>query len=216
MHECDTHIQMVAPAKATVLQVYNRATDSWLPSFDMCVRVFDGEGRRLDESVCVADLPSQPRMRPQLTIKTADVTMYRKCVERFPSLHETAISCAGAQNLFGDGMFFRCVLELRVPLGLVYKRTARGGQRWTFDADLIRIVGVWMISNCGNMKGHDCLRDPEEEVLSVGIKQAGNGVIGDHAFIGMFFLKCIYKYIYMCIYMYIYVYLWWHNFLFNY
>lgn len=90
MHECDTHIQMVAPAKATVLQVYNRATDSWLPSFDMCVRVFDGEGRRLDESVCVADLPSQPRMRPQLTIKTADVAMYRKCVERFPSLHDAA------------------------------------------------------------------------------------------------------------------------------
>ena len=102
---------------------------------------------------------------------------------------ETAISCAGAQNLFGDGMFYRCLLELRVPLGLVYKRTVRGGQRWTFDADLIRIVGVWIISNCGDMKGHDCLRfwHPEEEVLPVGIKQAGNGVIGVHAFIGISF-----------------------------
>ena len=102
---------------------------------------------------------------------------------------ETAISCAGAQNLFGDGMFYRCLLELRVPLGLVYKRTVRGGQRWTFDADLIRIVGVWIISNCGNMKGYDYLRfwNPEQEVLPVGIKQAGNGVIGVHAFIGISF-----------------------------
>ena len=92
---------------------------------------------------------------------------------------ETAIGYARPQNLFGDGMFHRCILELRVPFGNVYKRKSTGGEQWTFNADLIRIVGVWITSNCGNMKGYDFLRfwNPEEEVLPEGITQAGSDVI---------------------------------------
>ena len=87
----------------------------------------------------------------------------------------TAISYARPQDLFGDGMFHRCILELRVPFANVYKRKAAGGTQWTFDADLIRIVGVWITSNCGNLKGYDFLRcwNSEEEVLPEGITQAG-------------------------------------------
>ena len=89
MNESDTHIQMVVPAGAMVLQVYNQATDSWTPSFDICARLSSTQGARLHESMPIADLPAQQGMPQQVTIKTADVSMYRRFVERFPSLHDS-------------------------------------------------------------------------------------------------------------------------------
>ena len=80
---------MVVPAGVTVLQVYNQATDSWMPFFDICARLFDAQGARLQESLPIADLPAQRGIPPQITIKTADVPMYRRCVQRFPSFHDS-------------------------------------------------------------------------------------------------------------------------------
>ena len=79
----DTQVQMFFAADATILQVYNRAMDNWLWSFDICDRVFDGHGERLNEQARVVDLPAQPSQRRELTIRTSDISVYRKCLEKF-------------------------------------------------------------------------------------------------------------------------------------
>ena len=83
----DTQVQMFFAADATILQVYNRAMDNGLWSFDICDRVFDGHGERLGEQARVVDLPAQPSQRRELTIRTSDISVYRKCLNKFPSLH---------------------------------------------------------------------------------------------------------------------------------
>lgn len=87
---------------------------------------------------------------------------------------DTAIWYARAQNLFSDGVYHMCVLELRVDMSKRYKSKAAGGAQWTFPSEAVVIVGVWLRHNCGNPKGTDHLRfwDPEDECIPVGCSQA--------------------------------------------
>ena len=86
----------------------------------------------------------------------------------------TAIYYARPQNLFGDGVYHFCVLELRVDMRLRYKHKKEGGVQWTFPSEGVQIVGVWICHNCGNAKGNPHLRfwHPEDECVPVGCSQA--------------------------------------------
>ena len=83
---------------------------------------------------------------------------------------DTAIGYARPQNVFGDGVYHFCVLELRVDLTRRHRRKKLGGEQWTFESDAVVIVGVWICSNCGNPKGEEHLRFwvPEDECIPLG------------------------------------------------
>eukprot|EP00435_Cladocopium_sp_Y103_P059940 s2421_g21.t1 len=87
----------------------------------------------------------------------------------------TATGYARPQNVFGDGVLFRCVLELRVDANNAYRKKQSGGTQWTFEAEQVRIVGVWVCCNCGNEKGTDHLRcwQQDLEIIPVGVTEAG-------------------------------------------
>lgn len=91
------------------------------------------------------------------------------CSPRF----DTAISYARAQNVFSDGVYHMCVLELRVDMTKRNKSKQAGGLQWTFPSGSVIIVGVWVCHNCGNPKGQMHLRfwTPEDECIPLQCEQ---------------------------------------------
>ena len=88
-------------------------------------------------------------------------------------LFDTAISYARPQNVFGDGVYHMCVLELRVDMTKRHKQKRKGGQQWTFPPDAVVIIGVWVCHNCGNRSGEEHLRfwEAEDECIPVQCEQ---------------------------------------------
>ena len=89
-------------------------------------------------------------------------------------MFDTAISYGRAHNVFGDGIYHRVVLELRVRKAGLYKKKREGGVQWTFPAEEVVIAGFWLCHNCGNDKGYAHLRywDPDDECIPVGCEKA--------------------------------------------
>lgn len=87
---------------------------------------------------------------------------------------DTALDYARAHNVFGDGVYHMCCLELRVDMRYRHKAKRDGGNQWTFPSHAVRIVGVWICNNCGNRKGCEHLRfwNSEDECIPVGGQQA--------------------------------------------
>eukprot|EP00435_Cladocopium_sp_Y103_P029841 s119_g7.t1 len=83
---------------------------------------------------------------------------------------DTAFSYARAHNVFGDGVYHRCILELRVDVKRRWRQKEKGGNQWTFPSDAVVIVGVCIVHNSGNVKGWEHLRywDAEDECVPVG------------------------------------------------
>ena len=80
---------------------------------------------------------------------------------------ETALWYARPQVLFADGVYHRCVLELRVRASDRMSRKKEGGEQWVFPPDAVRVVGFWVCYNCGNEKGHEHLGTWEPELEAV-------------------------------------------------
>lgn len=89
-------------------------------------------------------------------------------------IFDTAIWYARAHNVFGDGVYHRVVLELRVEWRAKYSSKKTGGNQWTFPSDAVVIVGVWFCHNCGNPKGTEHVRfwEGADEAVPVGCQEA--------------------------------------------
>ena len=87
---------------------------------------------------------------------------------------DTAIWYARAQNVFGDGVYHRVVLELRVDWRAKFATKKTGGNQWTFPSDAVVIVGVWFCHNCGNPAGTEHVRfwEAADEAVPVGCEEA--------------------------------------------
>eukprot|EP00435_Cladocopium_sp_Y103_P030604 s5632_g7.t1 len=58
----------------------------------------------------------------------------------------------------------------------------KAGRVWTLQPESVRIVGVWVCYNCGNLKGMEFLRrwEPAHEMIPIGIVEAGVTCDGSH------------------------------------
>ena len=85
----------------------------------------------------------------------------------------TAISYARPQNVFGDGVYHMCALELRVGMTQRHKQKAQGGKQWAFPPAAVIITGVWVCHNCGNVAGEEHLRywEAEDECIPLQCEQ---------------------------------------------
>ena len=88
-------------------------------------------------------------------------------------LFDTGLWYARAQNIFGDGVYNRCVLELAVDLEKRARAKADGGVQWTLPSEAVVICGVWVCFNCGNPKGYPHVREwePMDECIPFGQSQ---------------------------------------------
>ena len=68
---------------------------------------------------------------------------------------ETALISARSHVLFADGVYHRCILELRVRRSARMSRRKEGGEQWVFPSHTVRVVGFWACHNCGNEKGQE-------------------------------------------------------------
>ena len=89
-------------------------------------------------------------------------------------LLSTAWSYARPQIVFGDGVYYRVILELRVQEALRKKKRTKGGEQWTYDSEHVRMHGVWIGINMPPSAGDERLSqwDSVDEAIPPGHHQA--------------------------------------------
>jgi len=82
----------------------------------------------------------------------------------------TGASYARPQILFGDSVYHRIVLELRVDPERQQKKKKKGGNQWVFPSDAVSLHAIWIRSNAPPCKGEERLNfwDPNLEALPDG------------------------------------------------
>ena len=80
---------------------------------------------------------------------------------------------AVAQHLFRNGVYHRCIFELRVNWHERIHTKNKGGAQWTFPTEDVFMAGVWIVHNTGKPAGPEHLRfwDPEHEAIPFGCRQ---------------------------------------------
>lgn len=86
-----------------------------------------------------------------------------------PSL-DTGLWYARPQILFGDGVYYRVIFELRVDPAKRKRDRKRGGVQWVFPSSAVALHAVWVRSNAPPKNGEERVNgwDPELEALPLG------------------------------------------------
>jgi len=86
-----------------------------------------------------------------------------------PSL-DTGLWYARPQILFGDGVYYRIIFELRVDPGRRKKNRKRGGVQWVFPCAGVALHAIWVRSNAPPANGEERLNtwEPSLEALPAG------------------------------------------------
>lgn len=83
---------------------------------------------------------------------------------------DTGLWYARPQLLFGDGVYHRCIFELRVDPARRMKSRQRGGVQWVFPGAAISLYAIWIRSNAPPANGEERVNgwEPELEALPAG------------------------------------------------
>eukprot|EP00927_Polykrikos_kofoidii_P072151 TRINITY_DN68301_c0_g1_i1.p1 TRINITY_DN68301_c0_g1~~TRINITY_DN68301_c0_g1_i1.p1 ORF type:complete len:507 (+),score=63.70 TRINITY_DN68301_c0_g1_i1:184-1704(+) len=74
---------------------------------------------------------------------------------------ETGLWYARPHVLFGDGVYYRIIFEVRVDLTLRKRERKRGGVQWVFPSSAIALHRVWIRSNAPPANGEERVREWE-------------------------------------------------------
>ena len=74
--------------------------------------------------------------------------------------------------LFGDGVYYRVVLELRVDSSQTMRERQRGGHQLVFPASAVNVHAVWVLPNASPGVGEERLSswNPAHEALPAGCR----------------------------------------------